>query len=190
MAAARLLLAFELALSFTLTSSVAAAEPQWNVSVLAGAAGEGRDREVWQNTAFYGGLRGDILLGRERNADAGAGPYAEIATAAFDALRMGGGAELLIPVSAYFPLIPSVGGYARYDETGFEPGVSARLFFGSRSYNFHSSYGMAGGLLVGIDYGLGESRELVVIIAAQLDGLVLSLPFVAGYTWLRGPPDE
>jgi len=95
-----------------------------------------------------------------------------------------------LPVTEYFPLGLSAGAYARKSELGWEPGLAARLFFGSRSYNFHSSYGIATGLLAGVDYGLGDSKEILIVIALQLDGLLTTLPFVAAYEWVRGPPDE
>jgi hypothetical protein len=177
-------------LSFLGLARAAHAAPQWNVGVVAGVCGAGEDRELWDHTCFYGGLRGDVLFARERNSDLGFGPYLEVATAGFDDLRVGLGPALLLPIHPYFPLGLSAGGYARNSEHGFEPGVAARLFFGSRSYNFHSTYGMAGGLLAGVDYGLGESKEILFVLGVQLDGLVLALPFLAGYQLLRGPPPD
>ena len=72
----------------------------------------------------------------------------------------------------------------------WRPGVSGWLFFGSRSFNFHSSYVMAGGLLLGVERDLRDPNQSAVVIAAQIDGLVLALPFVLGYEWLAGRNEE
>jgi hypothetical protein len=181
--------ALALAATILLVTHGAAADPQWNASLVTGAAGIGRGSDYWQDTDWYNALRADVLFGRSRNADLGIGPYLSIATAGFDDSRFGGGASLQLPVHPYFPIVLSGGAYAR-QEDGFHPGASAWLFWGSRSYNFHSSYVMAGGLLVGFERDLDDRRQNTWVIAAQVDGLVLALPFLLGYEWLRGSPDE
>jgi hypothetical protein len=128
-----------------------------------------------------------VLFGRERNLDFGYGPFADVTTAGFDDLRLGTGGSVLLPIHPFLPIVLSGGGYARKSELGWEPGLETYAFFGSRSYNFHSSYGIAAGLLVGLQYGLGDSRESAIVIALQLDGQILLLPFLAGYQLLRGP---
>jgi hypothetical protein len=160
---------------------------EWNASALTGVCGTGVDRSYWQDTCWFNGLRGDVLFGRSRNLDFGAGPFADITTAGFDDVRFGGGASALLPVHAFLPLVLSAGGYARKSELGWEPGIESYVFLGSRSYNFHSSYGIAAGLIAGLHYGLGDSRESAIVIAAQLDGQLLLIPFVAAYQLLRGP---
>lgn len=172
------------------SSSLALADPQWNASLLTGVCGVGTHKSWWQDTCWYNGVRGDVLFGRSRYSDIGVGPYASLSTASFDDLRLDGGATLLLPVTSYFPVGLSLGGYAQKNALGWEPGVSSWLFVGSRSYNFHSSYIMAGGLLVGAQYGLGDTHQTTFVIAAQIDALALALPFLLGYEWLRGPPDE
>jgi hypothetical protein len=165
------------------------ADPQWNASAVIGGAAAVRICAYWQDTGWYNGVRGDVLFGRKRYSDLSAGPFASVTTAGFDDLRLGGGATLLLPVTQYLPLGLSVGGYARHEDQ-WEPGVSAWLFFGSRSYNFHSSYGMAAGLLLGIEHDLRDPGQNAIVIGAQIDGLVLVLPFVFGYEWLAGSHDE
>ena len=166
------------------------ATPQWNVGVVAGVCGEGDRDAVWDSTCLYSALRGDVLFGRTGDRDAAAGPYVEVASADLADMRLAGGGELLLPITEYIPVVLSAGAYARKNELGWEPGLTTRLFFGARSYNFHSTYGIAGGLLTGFDYGLGDSKEVLIVIGLQIDGLLITLPFVAGYEWLRGPPDE
>lgn len=168
----------------------AAADPQWNAGALGAAAGLGADGDHWQETVFYGGLQADVLFGRSRNSDLGVGPYAALATAAFDDLRLGTGASLQLPIHPYLPLVLSAGGYGRSDADGWHPGAAGRLFIGSRSYNFHSSYVMAAGLVVGLDQDLDEERANAWIIGAQIDGLALALPFLFAYDWIKGRPTE
>lgn len=155
----------------------ALAEPQGTAALTVGVAGTGDDRAIWDETVFHLGGRGDVLFGRAANTDFGVGPYAEIMSHAFDDFQFGGGASLLLPVIDTFPIVLSAGGYGRAADA-VEPGLATAFFWGSRSYNYHSSYVMSGGLLAQFRYGLGDTRETSIVIGAQLDLLVLSLPFV------------
>ena len=161
------------------------ASPQYNAAIVAGIAGQGSRPELWERTAFYGGIAGDAVFGRESPRDFGAGPRLEIATIAFDDVRLGAGATVHVPVHETFPILLSAGGYARHGSAGWEPGASARLFFGARSYNYHADYVLAGGLLAGFDYGFGETKETAIVLGVQVDALVLALPFVIAYQALR-----
>jgi hypothetical protein len=113
-------------------------------------------------------------------------------THAFDELQFGGGLAVLLPVHDTFPLVLSGGLYGRRggDDFGVEPGVAGSLFWGSRSYNYHSIYGMSGGLLAQVRVGLGDSREASVVLAAQLDLALLGIPAVFLFNWIRGPSRE
>jgi hypothetical protein len=164
---------------------VAAGQPQVNVGVQPGVAGVGEEGRYWQETRFFGALRGDVLLGRERDADPGVGPFVDLSTTGFSDVRLGTGASVLLPVSRRLPLVLSGGGYARHSEAGWEPGVLGWIFFGLRGHNFHSNYGAAGGLCVGLHQGVGSSRESAIVIAAHVDAVILMLPLVAGVEWLR-----
>lgn len=167
------------------------ADPQGNASLITGLAGEGsRDDGYWRGTAWFNALHGDLIFGREKNADVGAGPYLQLGTSGFDDLRFGGGGTLHLPVSQYVPLLVSAGGYGRSSSFGLEPGVAASLYVGARDYNFHSPYSVAGGLYLGLTHGLGDSKETTIIIAAQLDSTTLWLPLVILYNWIRGPGED
>jgi len=136
------------------------------------------------------GLRGDVLWGREQGADAGWGPYAEAMTS-FDDVSVGAGVSTLVPVHPYLPVVLSGGGYGwNGPEGGWEPGGTAQIFWGSRSYNYHGNYIMAGGVSVQGRYGFGEREERAIVLAAHLDGQVLALPFVLLYEAMRGPRAE
>lgn len=176
---------FAVALAFVARAPDARADPQGTGALTIGLAGTGEERKIWDDTVFHLGARGDVLFGRDGNDDFGAGPYLELMSHAFDDLQLGGGASLLLPVLDTFPIVVSGGGYARVEDA-VEPGLATAFFWGSRSYNYHSGYVMSGGLLAQFRYGLGESEETAIVIGAQLDALVLSLPFVFLFQSIRG----
>jgi hypothetical protein len=177
--------------AIVLGTAAASASPQGSVGLTLGAAGFGEQRAIWDKTLFQLGLHGDVLFGREGNRDFGLGPFVEVQTLGFDDIELGGGASALLPVLENFPLVLSAGAYGRGTGTyGFEPGLTGELFWGSRSYNYHASYVMSAGLLAQFRYGLGDARETAIVVGAQLDLEVLSLPFVFLYQALRGPSPE
>jgi len=175
-----------------LSARGARAEPQASVGLTIGAAGEGYDRHYWKRTAFHLGFHGDVLFGRGSTSDFGIGPYAEIFTHAFDEVQFGGGVSGLLPVLDAFPIVLSAGAYGRKgsDMYKVEPGFTAQLFWGSRSYNFHSRYVLSGGLLTQFRYGLGPSRETAIVIAAQIDVVLLAMPVMFLITAARGGSRE
>jgi hypothetical protein len=85
-------------------------------------------------------------------------------------------------------MVLSTGAYGRIgdDEYGLEPGLAVQLFWGSRSYNFHSSYVMAAGIMAQLRLGLGESKETAFVIGAELDFAAMSLPFIFLINAARG----
>lgn len=182
-------------------AALAQAEPQATVGLTVGVAGAGLDRAIWKSTAFHLGLHGDVLFGRSRNQDFGLGPYVEVLTNGFDEIQFGGGLSGLVPVLDTFPLVLSVGAYGRKGWSdapvplraggfGLEPGLAGTLFFGSRSYNFHAPYVMTAGLFGQMRYGLGASRETSIVVGAQIDLAILSLPFVFLINAVRGGSSE
>ncbi len=179
----------------------AQAEPQATVGLTLGVAGAGLSRSIWQSTAFHLGVHGDVLFGRSSNADFGIGPYAEVLTNGFDEIQFGGGLSGLLPVLDTYPIVVSVGAYGRQAATaayrplapasfGLEAGLAGELFFGSRSYNFHAPYVMTAGLIAQMRYGLGPSKETSIVLGAQVDFAILSLPFVFLFNAARGGSSE
>jgi hypothetical protein len=134
------------------------------------------------------GLRGDVLFGRSMNSDFGFGPYAEVLTHAFDEIQFGAGVSVLLPVIDYLPIVVSAGAYGRRgdDDFGLEPGITGQVFWGSRSFNYHANYVMTGGLIGQMRYGLGASGETSIVVGAQLDLVVLSLPAIFVINAIRG----
>jgi hypothetical protein len=163
------------------------ADPEWNVAAETSLCGRGERGAVWKRTGFCGGFRGDVLFGRDRNADFGLGPYASFGTATFSDVRLGGGLSLLLPtLGGDFPIVVSAGALSR---NGSDLRVSSEAFFGLRSHNFHGSYAMASGIVLGGDRAVSGSHGNTLYVGLQIDGLWLALPFILGYEALRPTPD-
>ncbi|MEO6602975.1 MAG: hypothetical protein ABIQ16_24025 [Polyangiaceae bacterium] len=163
------------------------AEPEWNVAANTSLCGRGDDGAVWKKTGFCGGFRGDVLFGRDRNADFALGPYAAFGTAAFSDVRFGGGFSLLLPTfDGDFPIVVSAGALSR---NGTDLRASSEVFFGLRSHNFHGAYAMGSGIVLGGDTAVSGSHANTLYVGLQIDGLWLALPFILGYEALRPTPD-
>jgi hypothetical protein len=130
--------------------------------------------------AYHLGARLDLLFLRNGPRDMAIGPYFDVVTAAFDTFESGGGIAWLVPTGST-GFVFSAGGFARTSRFGWEPGTSASIFWGSRSYNFHSSYALAAGLFAQGRYGLGDGKQADVIFGVELDLQYLALPFVFAY---------
>jgi hypothetical protein len=127
---------------------------------------------------FHLGFHADVLFARSSDHDMAIGPYVEVLTVAFETFEAGGGVSWLIPVSEHFPLVWSLGAHARGFPGGWEPGLDTTLFFGSRSYNFGSVYGLAAGVFVQGRLGLGDGNQADILGGALIDLEVFVLPFV------------
>lgn len=173
-------------LAFSGAASQAHAGPEWNVAAQTSLCGLGAER-AWQKTGFCGGFRGDLLFGRDRNADFALGPYATFGTATFSDVRFGGGLSLLLPtLEGDFPIVLSAGAQSR---NGDDLRLAGEAFFGLRSHNFHGHYAMASGIVLGGDSVISGSRGNTLYVGLQIDGLWLALPFILGYEWLHKAPD-
>lgn len=158
------------------------AEPQANAGVLPGlcirAAGDAGPACLALE------LQGDVMLGRESSADVGWGPQLAVGTHGGSDLRLRAGASVQLPLDR-LQLVVTPGPYLRVGEET-EPGLAARLFLGSRSYNHTGNYIAAFGLVAGFDAGFGQLGERSIVLGAHLDGMWLSLPLIALVSWLRG----
>ncbi|HLK38620.1 MAG TPA: hypothetical protein VKU41_17780 [Polyangiaceae bacterium] len=127
--------------------------------------------------AFHLGGRADVLFFRDRGADMALGPYVDVATSSFDAIDLGGGATWLLPLRDDLPLAISAGALVRQGAgRSWAPGMVSGLFFGSRSYNFHSLYGMAAGFFAQTRWIPASPATLDVIAGVQIDAEMLALP--------------
>ncbi|HEX8792634.1 MAG TPA: hypothetical protein VF765_16920 [Polyangiaceae bacterium] len=170
------------AAALSVVSLPAHADPQTSVGLtIGGVVRDVADGGV--SGAFHLGARGDLLLLRSRNSDMAFGPYLDVATASFHDADLGGGLGWLIPVTEDFPLLLSAGGFARDGDggQGWRPGVEGTLLVGPRSYNFHSWYGLGGGLFVQTRWVPQSPSTVDVVIGVQVDVEILALPFV--FAW-------
>lgn len=152
---------------------------QWNASLGAGLAGYGEKGDLWRDTRFAGNLRADFLFGRTSNASFGLGPTTFLGFSTYSELNLGAGAQLLLPVHEYLPITLGAGLYGvnRQDQKT-RPGGFVSLGWGLRSFNYHSSYSMAGGLLLEARRDLSESPVTTWMASLQLDAAVLVLPAI------------
>jgi len=162
------------------------ADPQISSALTLGGGAVGLQSGGRAVGVFHLGGRADVLFLRSRDRDMGIGPYVEVASEAFHSLEAGGGVDWLIPASSSFPFILSAGVAERHtSETGWEPGVSGALFFGSRGYNFHSAYDLTAGLFVQVRRSLGDSHDTDVIGGLQVDFALLAFPFLYAFNALK-----
>lgn len=183
-----------------LEAAALADPPQVGVGITVGAAGVGKDERVWDETVFHLGARGDVLFGRNGSNGLGVGPYLEVLTHDFGELQGGGGVSLLLPVTELYPIVVSAGGYVRVPwrseigpladtSYGVEPGLCATVFFGTRSFNFHTPWELTVGLIGQARFGLGESRESSFVVAAQIDLAAIWVPIVFIVNGLQESPE-
>jgi hypothetical protein len=170
-------------------AQVAHAAPNWHIGWQPEWCLTGTEGAFFEESSFCTHVVGDVVFGRKRDRDVGFGLYSTVGTADFADVRLEGGVTSILPIDPTYPLSASLGLVAHGDDGEFEPGVGAWLLWGPRSYNFHSSYSPAGGVVVGFERSFGSRAATTLSVGIALDGMWLALPFIAGYEWLRGAPD-
>ena len=171
------------------TSSSAAADPQWHLALSPGGClvrGPGSDYDF----SWCGSASGHVLFLRQRDSDFGLGPYARVLGILGDSGSASGGLSTLVPLSPTYPFIVSVGAVASTRGEGTHAGADLWLFWGPTSYNFHSSYSMASGLLFGLQKTWGSEPTTTFAFTAQLDLVLAAIPFIALFELVRGPPER
>lgn len=163
-----------------LTGARAEAAPQLSAGMTTGVALTDLREESGPRPAYHLGGRFDALGLRERAGTMAFGPYVDVVTAAFDTFEAGGGIEWLVPAGDT-AFILSGGAFARTSRMGWEPGVAGTVFWGARSFNYHSSYSLGAGIFAQGRYGLGDGNQADAIFGVQLDLGYLALPFILAY---------
>ena len=158
----------------------AAADPQLSGALTTGAALTDLRASNGPRVAYHLGGRFDALLLRNRAGTMALGPYVDVATEAFDTFQTGGGLEWLIPAGEP-AFIVSAGAFARTSRFGWEPGAQASIFWGARSFNYHSLYSPGVGLFVQGRYGFGDGHQADVLLGVQLDLEYVVLPALFVY---------
>ncbi|MBN9160576.1 MAG: hypothetical protein J0I07_06415 [Myxococcales bacterium] len=165
----------------SLVAARAEAAPQVSAGLTTGAGLTDLRASNGPRLAYHLGGRLDVLLLRDRAGTMALGPYVDVATAAFDTFESGGGIEWLVPAGDT-AFIFSAGAFARSSRFGWEPGAAGTIFWGSRSFNYHSTYSLGLGLFLQGRYGLaGEGRQSDAILGVQIDLQYLALPFLFAY---------
>ena len=162
------------------TSTRASAAPQLSAGVTSGVGLTDLRASNGPRIAYHLGGRFDCLFLRERAGTMAFGPYLDIATEAFDTFQGGGGVEWLVPAGDT-AFVFSTGAFARTSRFGVNPGLEATVFWGSRSFNYHSVYGLGVGLFAQGRWGSGEGKQADAILGAQVDLEYFALPFVFAY---------
>lgn len=161
-------------------ATTAGAAPQIGGGLASGGALTDMRASNGPRLASHLGGRFDVLLFRDRPNRHAFGPYVDVVTAGFDTLEGGGGLEWLIPAWDT-ALILSSGAFVRTSRFGVEPGAAGTLFWGSRSFNYHSIYSVGLGLFAQGRYGLagdgaGSGRQADVIFGLQIDLEYVAMP--------------
>jgi hypothetical protein len=164
----------------------AGADPQASAGLTVGGVVENAVGPAPTGGAFHLGGRASVLFLRNQGTDMAIGPYLDVATASFHNVDLGAGAEWLLPVRDDLPLVLSAGGFWRDgDGRAWSPGMEGTLFFGSRSYNFHSWYGLAAGLFAQTRWVPSSPSTLDLVFGVQIDGELLVLPALLIYEAIR-----
>ncbi len=114
----------------------------------------------------------------------GIGPFVSTRTDNFADIAPALGASLLVPISETFPFVVSAGGALRVDAAGVSGGPLERVWWGVRSFNYHTPYVLSGGLFAEarqLAIGANAGWDMVFGIDADLE--LLAIPWMALYTW-------
>lgn len=167
-------LAFALTCALLICPAVAAADPQTHAAITVG--GGARDLQDETKGLFHLGGWADVLFFRQKQRDVGFGPHLQLATGSFRSFEAGLGASLLLPTGGPV-FILSAAPHLRVAEGSVDPGATATIFFGSRSYNFHSAYGYQLGVFVEGRQGF-TSRQSELYGGLHMDVQILALPAI------------
>jgi hypothetical protein len=170
--------------SALLVAPAAAAYPQWTLGLSLGA-GAHLAPPVEREALVTAAVRAEATFGARTPYAWRAGLFGAVGTIDFVTLDVAAGGILHIPVSPTFPVLLSAGIVADVAPAAGRFGVLGRLWWGSRSLNYHASYGLAAGLWVEARYRPGEGTA-DVLAGVDLDLRLLTLPFVLLGGWIQG----
>jgi hypothetical protein len=162
----------------------ASARAQVSASGQIGVVGVGEDA-YWSRTKLDLGLRLESVYLRESPTDFGLGPYVEARSAAFIHGDYGAGLMAVLPVDPTFPIWFGAGGFARRQDHSWAPGANAFVAWGSRSYNYSSSYAMAFGLVLDVRVHRGDVPGVDTVLALSFDLEGLALPAMYAISAVR-----
>jgi hypothetical protein len=177
-------------LAAALCAPDALAAPQASLGMTFGGVVEDVTSNPARGAVHWGG-RADALFLRTRGSDMAVGPYLDVATSSFHDVDAGGGVAWLLPLRDDLPFVISVGGLTRNGEgRSWAPGLEGTIFWGSRSYNYHSWYGLAAGLFAQTRYLPGAPAQADLVLGIQVDGELLLMPSMLLLGLLRSDPRQ
>jgi hypothetical protein len=169
-----------------LWASSARADPQASLGLTVGGVLQNAIGPGPSSGAFHFGGRGDVLFLRQRGDQMAIGPYLDAATSSLHDFDAGGGVEWLLPIRGDLPLVLSAGALCRNGEGhSWAPGAEGTVFFGSRSYNFHSWYGLALGFFAQARWIPVSPATADMVVGIQIDAEVLAMPSMLIVSALR-----
>jgi len=179
--------AFLCALVASSAPRVARAYPQWTVN---GSAGIGRalgapEVREWRLTL---GLRTDVTFGARTPYAPRVGPWFALRTDDFTRASLSLGALVQLPVSPTFPLVASLGLVAETPAQSPRSGALGRLWWGTRTLNYHRTYGMSFGIWCEARvFPAAQGAPTVgdVVFGVDFDMAFVSLPVVLLYEAIR-----
>lgn len=175
------------ALVAALAPRAAEAHPQWTVNATAGvgrALGPPEVRE-WRFTL---GLRTDVTFGRRTPYAPRVGPWLAFRADDFARVSLAAGALVQLPVSPTFPVVALLGAAAETAGGAPRGGAVARLWWGTRTLNYHRTYGMSFGVWAEARYfpatgAMASGGD--VVLGVDFDMAFASIPVVMLYEWIR-----
>lgn len=164
------------------------ADPQASIGLTVGAVVQNAAGAGKPEGAFHFGGRADVLFLRDRGNQMAIGPYVDAATASLRDVDLGGGLEWLLPVRDDLPVVLAAGLVARDGEgRTWAPGLEGTVFFGSRSYNYHSWYGLTFGLFAQTRWIPSPPATADFIFGVQIDGEFLAMPSMLIFSSFKSP---
>lgn len=149
---------------------------QVNAGLRGGVTGQGTG-SLWPETLFFLGVHGDAIFGRRSPRSFGFGPAFGASSSGFRDLTGTLGASLLLPAHHYLPFVLSAGPTIRHHETyGTDAGAYASLFWGSRSFNYTGTWGLAAGLVLEGRKTFTGPADHALILSAHIDLQIMAMP--------------
>jgi len=91
---------------------------------------------------------------------------------------------VLLPITSTFPIVVSAAAVLDFAAATDRLGGLARLWWGTRSYNYHSAYGLTAGVWVEARYFPAIQGAGDVIAGIDIDLEVFSLGWILLYNWI------
>ena len=155
-----------------------APSPQWDVGLMAGAAGIGKS-DAFESVDFAGALIFDVHWLRRRQENVGLGFYGQVGTTGFFDTRVSLGPSLHVPTGDLFSLRARVGALLLADGQGASAGGEAYLEWGLANLNPTGHYALTHLLVTGIQVTPADAARTnaAIWLALRVDAFWPAAPF-------------